>query len=99
MMGDIAERLADKIYITDDNPRTEDAAQIRREILQACPSALEIDDRAAAILDAVKNLQSGDVLLVAGKGHEEGQTIGNNVLPFSDHDAVAAAIRGEIYHG
>lgn len=99
MMGDIAERLADKIYITDDNPRTEDAAQIRREILQACSSALEIDDRAAAILDAVKNLQSGDVLLVAGKGHEEGQTIGNNVLPFSDHDAVAAAIRGEIYHG
>lgn len=99
MMGDIAERLADKIYITDDNPRTEVAAQIRREILQACPSALEIDDRAAAILDAVKNLQSGDVLLVAGKGHEEGQTIGNNVLPFSDHDAVAAAIRGEIYHG
>jgi UDP-N-acetylmuramyl tripeptide synthase len=99
MMGEIAQRLADVVYVTDDNPRTEDAAQIRREILTAIPQAIEIGDRAKAIFEAVKNLNTGDILLVAGKGHEEGQIVGKTVLPFSDHDAVAAALRGEVYRG
>lgn len=99
MMGAIAEKLADAVYVTDDNPRTEDATHIRQEILVAAPKAAEIADRASAILAAVQNLQSGDILLVAGKGHEEGQIVGNEILPFSDHDAVGAALRGEKYHG
>ena len=99
LMGEIAGRLADVTYVTDDNPRTEDAAQIRREILSAVPQAIEIGDRATAILKAVKSLGAGDILLVAGKGHEEGQTVGKTIIPFSDHDAVAAALRGENYHG
>ena len=99
LMGEIAGRLADVVYVTDDNPRTENAAQIRREILSAVPKATEIGDRAKAILAAVKNLGAGDILLVAGKGHEEGQIMGKTVIPFSDHNAVAAALRGEIYHG
>ena len=99
LMGEIAGRLADVVYVTDDNPRTEDASQIRREILNAVPKATEIGDRALAILQAVKNLEAGDILLVAGKGHEEGQTVGKAVIPFSDHNAVAAALRGEIYLG
>jgi UDP-N-acetylmuramoyl-L-alanyl-D-glutamate--2,6-diaminopimelate ligase len=99
MMGGIAAHLADHVYVTDDNPRSEDASQIRRDILGAAPKAIEIADRAAAILAAVQALQVGDILLVAGKGHEEGQIVGKEVLPFSDHNAVAAALRGEIYHG
>ncbi len=99
LMGEIVGRLADIAYVTDDNPRTEDASQIRQDILKAVPQAIEIGDRAAAILQAVKNLGAGDILLVAGKGHEEGQTVGKTVIPFCDHDAVAAALRGEIYHG
>ena len=98
-MGEIAGRLADIIYVTDDNPRGEDPSQIRHEILTSVPHAKEVGDRALAILEAVKNLSSGDILLVAGKGHEEGQTVGNTIIPFSDHDAVAAALRGETYHG
>ena len=99
LMGEIAGRLADVTYVTDDNPRTEDAAQIRREILSAVPAAIEIGDRARAILEAAKNLGAGDILLVAGKGHEEGQIVDKTIIPFSDHDAVAAALRGEVYHG
>lgn len=99
LMGEIAGRLADIIYVTDDNPRGEDPSQIRHEILTSVPHAKEVGDRALAILEAVKNLSSGDILLVAGKGHEEGQTVGNTIIPFSDHDAVAAALRGETYHG
>lgn len=99
LMGTVAARLADVKIVTDDNPRTEDASVIRSEIMAACPGAKEIADRAKAILTAVDGLAAGDVLLVAGKGHEEGQTVGTTVIPFSDHDAVLAAIQGEIYHG
>ncbi len=99
IMGEIAARLADRVIITDDNPRGEDASIIRKEILSAAPKATEIGDRAWAIATAVSELQTGDVLLVAGKGHEEGQFVGKEVLPFSDHGAVLAALRGEIYHG
>jgi UDP-N-acetylmuramoyl-L-alanyl-D-glutamate--2,6-diaminopimelate ligase len=98
-MGKIAAELADVVYVTDDNPRTEDAVAIRSEILAACPGATEIGDRARAIRAGVDDLKPGDVLLVAGKGHEPGQIVGKTVIPFSDHDAVRAAIGGEDYHG
>jgi UDP-N-acetylmuramoyl-L-alanyl-D-glutamate--2,6-diaminopimelate ligase len=99
IMGAIAAQLADKAYVTDDNPRTEDPASIRAAILAAAPGAVEIGNRADAIRAAVDALEEGDVLMVAGKGHEEGQKIGKQVLPFSDHDAVKAAIAGRDYHG
>ncbi|PZF76126.1 UDP-N-acetylmuramoyl-L-alanyl-D-glutamate--2,6-diaminopimelate ligase [Aestuariivirga litoralis] len=99
IMGEIATRLADRVYVTDDNPRTEEPASIRAAIMAAAPGAIEIGSRAAAIRAAVDALQAGDVLIVAGKGHEEGQKIGKQVLPFSDHEAVKAAIQGRDYHG
>ena len=99
IMGEIATRLADKVYVTDDNPRTEDPTAIRAAIMAAAPGAIEIGSRADAIRMAVAELQAGDVLIVAGKGHEEGQKIGKQVLPFSDHEAVKAALAGRDYHG
>ncbi|WP_286828086.1 MULTISPECIES: UDP-N-acetylmuramoyl-L-alanyl-D-glutamate--2,6-diaminopimelate ligase [Kordiimonas] len=83
-MGAIATELADEVYITDDNPRSEDAAAIRSEIKVACTSGIEIGDRAKAIETAILSLDAGDMLIVAGKGHEEGQTVGEIVVPFSD---------------
>ena len=94
-MGAVAAAKADLTLVTDDNPRSENPAAIRREILAAAPGAIEIGDRATAIAEAVSTLKTGDVLLVAGKGHETGQTIGTTVIPFSDHDAVAAALKQE----
>ena len=99
IMGEIATRLADAVYVTDDNPRTEDPAAIRAAIMAGAPGAVEIGNRAAAIRAAVEALAAGDVLVVAGKGHEEGQKIGKQVLPFSDHEAVKAALEGREYHG
>jgi len=92
IMGDVATRLADIVIVTDDNPRSEVAEVIRSEIMAAAPGAIEIGDRAKAIREAVGMLQSGDTLIVAGKGHEEGQTIGTTVLPFSDHVEVRKAL-------
>ena len=92
VMGAVAERLADVIIVTDDNPRTEVPEAIRSEILAAAPSAREIGDRAEAIGAAVNMLATGDVLVVAGKGHEEGQIIGDETHPFSDRDAVREAL-------
>ena len=92
IMGAIAAEKADRVIVTDDNPRTEDAAQIRAAILAAAPGALEIGDRGEAIRQAVATLAPGDVLLIAGKGHESGQIVGDRVLPFTDHAAVAAAL-------
>ena len=94
MMGEIAAQLADRVIVTDDNPRSENPAAIRAAILQSAPGAIEIGDRGEAIRVSVGDLQRGDVLLVAGKGHETGQIIGQQVLPFSDHEAVAAALTG-----
>ena len=91
-MGKAAAEKSDVVIVTDDNPRSEDPAAIRDEILVAVPGGREIGDRAAAITEAIRMLREGDVLLVAGKGHETGQTIGTTVIPFSDHDAVAAAL-------
>jgi UDP-N-acetylmuramoyl-L-alanyl-D-glutamate--2,6-diaminopimelate ligase len=92
-MGEIATRLADIVIVTDDNPRTEIAAEIRAAILAAAPGALEIGDRRAAIHHAVALLEPGDTLIVAGKGHEEGQTIGQETFPFSDHAEVLNALK------
>lgn len=83
-MGRIAAELADRIYVTDDNPRSENPAVIRTAILDAAPDAVEIADRAAAIRRAVRDMSSGDILLICGKGHEEGQIVGKDILPFSD---------------
>ncbi len=96
MMGAIAAKLADRVVITDDNPRSEDPAAIRAAILKAAPGALEIGDRREAIYRSIADLRRGDVLLIAGKGHETGQIIGKHVLPFSDHEAVAAALAGRV---
>ena len=92
IMGGIAADNADGVIITDDNPRSEKPETIRAEILAAAKGAREIGDRAAAIRAAIEELQDGDALLIAGKGHETGQIVGGQVLPFSDHEAVAAAL-------
>jgi UDP-N-acetylmuramoyl-L-alanyl-D-glutamate--2,6-diaminopimelate ligase len=92
VMGRIAVAGADAVIVTDDNPRSEDPAAIRAAILADAPGAREIGDRADAIRDAVRSLRTGDVLVVAGKGHETGQIVGDRTLPFSDHEVVRAAI-------
>jgi UDP-N-acetylmuramoyl-L-alanyl-D-glutamate--2,6-diaminopimelate ligase len=92
-MGAVVQRLADVGYVTDDNPRTENPATIRAEIMKGFPEGIEIDGREEAIRAAVRSLRAGDLLLVAGKGHETGQTIGTEVKPFSDHEVVRAAVQ------
>ncbi len=92
-MGRAACANADAVYVTDDNPRSEEPSAIRRAIMKDAPGAVEIGGRAGAIAAAVGALKRGDVLLVAGKGHETGQIVGNTVIPFSDHEAVASALR------
>jgi UDP-N-acetylmuramoyl-L-alanyl-D-glutamate--2,6-diaminopimelate ligase len=91
-MGAIAAELADLVIVTDDNPRDEDPATIRAEILAACPDATEIGDRAEAISQAVRGLAAGDVLLIAGKGHETYQIIGADTIAFDDADAARKAL-------
>jgi UDP-N-acetylmuramoyl-L-alanyl-D-glutamate--2,6-diaminopimelate ligase len=91
-MGEIAARHADVVIVTDDNPRSENPAAIRAAILAAAPGAIDMADRGAAIAAAVHMARAGDVLVVAGKGHETGQIVGDQVLPFSDHQAVRAAL-------
>jgi len=96
LMGAIASENADHVIVTDDNPRSENPATIRAAILAAAKGATEIGDRAGAIRAAIDELQEGDALLVAGKGHETGQIVGDKTLPFSDHDAVAAALTSRV---
>jgi len=93
IMGEIAARLADVVIVTDDNPRSEDPAAIRAAILARAPSAIEIGDRAEAIRAGVAMLGPGDALVIAGKGHEIGQIVGDTTLPFSDAEAARAAMR------
>ena len=93
IMGRIAAENADRVIVTDDNPRSENPTAIRAAILAEAKGASEIGDRAAAIRTAIGDLKSGDVLLIAGKGHETGQIVGGKVLPFSDHEAVADALK------
>lgn len=92
IMGRIARELADRAVVTDDNPRTEDAAEIRRQILCECPDAAEIGDRVEAINYAVSRLEKGDMLVIAGKGHENGQKIGDRIIPMNDLEEAAKAI-------
>jgi UDP-N-acetylmuramoyl-L-alanyl-D-glutamate--2,6-diaminopimelate ligase len=92
LMGAIATENADSVIVTDDNPRSENPDAIRAAILNTAKGAKEIGDRNEAIRTAIAGLQQGDALLIAGKGHETGQIIGDRTLPFSDHDAVAAAL-------
>ena len=96
LMGAIAAENADGVIVTDDNPRSEKPEAIRAAILAAAKGATEIGDRAKAISSAISDLQPGDALLVAGKGHETGQIIGDKTLPFSDHEAVAAALTSRV---
>ena len=93
LMGIAAKAGADVVFVTDDNPRTEDAAAIRAEIMAACPQATEIADRAEAILAGVDALQPGDTLLIAGKGHETGQIVGANVYPFNDAEQASISVQ------
>jgi UDP-N-acetylmuramoyl-L-alanyl-D-glutamate--2,6-diaminopimelate ligase len=92
IMGGIAAEKSDIVIVTDDNPRTEVASTIRAEVLAGATGAQEIADRADAIRTAVAMMQPGDVVLVAGKGHEAGQIVGDTVFPFSDHDVLAEAL-------
>jgi UDP-N-acetylmuramoyl-L-alanyl-D-glutamate--2,6-diaminopimelate ligase len=92
LMGAAAAAHADAVYVTDDNPRTEDPASIRAAILAACPEATEVADRAEAILRGVDALLPGDALLIAGKGHETGQIVGTDILPFDDAEQASIAV-------
>ncbi|MEP6342860.1 MAG: UDP-N-acetylmuramoyl-L-alanyl-D-glutamate--2,6-diaminopimelate ligase [Maricaulaceae bacterium] len=96
-MGAVAAKLADVVIVTDDNPRTEDPDLIRRAVLEGCPKAQVIGDRAQAISEGITQLQDGDCLVVAGKGHESGQIIGTKTIPFNDA-GVVRQILGESDH-
>jgi UDP-N-acetylmuramoyl-L-alanyl-D-glutamate--2,6-diaminopimelate ligase len=97
-MGEIATKLADRVIVTDDNPRTEDPAKIRAAILAGAPSAVEIGDRAEAIKVAIGELKAGDLLVIAGKGHETYQIIGKVKHPFDD-SAVARSVVASLQGG
>ncbi|MEO1470995.1 MAG: cyanophycin synthetase, partial [Pseudomonadota bacterium] len=93
LMGRATAAGADEVIVTDDNPRSEDPAAIRRAVMEGCPDAVEIGDRAEAILAGVDMASSpGDLVLVAGKGHEPGQEVAGEMLPFDDVEAARAAI-------
>lgn len=92
LMGAIAEKMADQVIITDDNPRTEDASAIRRAIREACPNAREIGDRKTAIETAIASAKPGDIIVIAGKGHENYQIIGTTKHPFSDQEIAKACL-------
>ncbi|ASM72757.1 MULTISPECIES: UDP-N-acetylmuramoyl-L-alanyl-D-glutamate--2,6-diaminopimelate ligase [Roseobacteraceae] len=92
LMGAAAAANADLVIVTDDNPRSEDPAMIRAAVMAGCPDALEVGDRAEAILRGVDMLEPGDALLIAGKGHETGQIVGDDVLPFDDAEQASLAV-------
>jgi UDP-N-acetylmuramoyl-L-alanyl-D-glutamate--2,6-diaminopimelate ligase len=94
IMGGVADQLADVIYVTDDNPRFEDPNYIRAQVLSGCPKGQEVADRYIAIKKAIDGLAPDDILLVAGKGHETGQTILNEVIPFCDVQVVQEILKG-----
>ncbi len=91
-MGRAAADHADVVLVTDDNPRTEDPASIRAAVMEGCPEATEVGDRAEAILRGVDALGPGDALLIAGKGHESGQVIGTDIYPFDDAEQASVAV-------
>jgi len=92
LIGKAAKKYADVVFVTDDNPRSEDPSLIRKSILLGCPDALEIGDRATAILTGVDALNPGDALLIAGKGHETGQIIGDDILAFNDVEQASISV-------
>ncbi|MCU9849618.1 UDP-N-acetylmuramoyl-L-alanyl-D-glutamate--2,6-diaminopimelate ligase [Defluviimonas sp. WL0024] len=92
LMGEAAAEFADVVIVTDDNPRSEDPGSIRAEVMRGCPEATEVGDRAEAILRGVDALQPGDALLIAGKGHETGQIVGQDVYPFDDAEQASVAV-------
>ncbi len=92
-MGAVAAEKADIAIVTDDNPRSEEPGDIRAAILEAAPGAVEIAGRPKAVAEAIAMLEEGDVLLIAGKGHETGQIVKGTIIPYSDHEAVAAALK------
>ncbi len=91
-MGRAAAKFADVVIVTDDNPRSENAAEIRKQAMNGAPDATEIGGRHDAIRAAVDGLEKGDVLVIAGKGHEQGQIVGDQVLPFDDVTEAKAAL-------
>ena len=91
-MGAIAHKYCGSIYVTDDNPRHEDAKSIRQQIIENCPSAVEIEDRAEAITIAIQRAQPDDIVIIAGKGHEQVQIVRDNYFPFSDFEQASIAI-------
>lgn len=93
LMGEVAGRLANVAIVTDDNPRSEDPASIRKSVREGCPGALEIGDRRAAIRHAIGDMRDGDVVVIAGKGHEQGQIVGGVTHPFDDASEAAEALR------
>ena len=98
LMGEAASSFADIIYITDDNPRLENPEKIRKDILRGCPNAQEIPNRLEAIRSAISSLDSGDVLLIAGKGHETSQILGDTAFPFNDKEIALEALKRSETH-
>jgi UDP-N-acetylmuramoyl-L-alanyl-D-glutamate--2,6-diaminopimelate ligase len=92
LMGAAVAGAADVVIVTNDNPRSEDPAAIRAAVMEGCPNAINLADRAEAILRGVDMLEEGDALLIAGKGHETGQIIGSDVLPFDDVEQASIAV-------
>ncbi|WP_163851094.1 UDP-N-acetylmuramoyl-L-alanyl-D-glutamate--2,6-diaminopimelate ligase [Pseudooceanicola aestuarii] len=92
LMGQAAAENADLVFVTDDNPRSEDPAEIRQAVMMGCPGGIEVADRAEAILRAVDALGPGDALLIAGKGHETGQIVGDTIFPFDDVEQASVAV-------
>lgn len=92
LMGQAAAENADLVIVTDDNPRSEDPASIRAAVMEGCPDATNVGDRAEAILRGVDALGPGDALLISGKGHETGQIVGDDVLPFDDSEQASVAV-------
>ena len=91
-MGFIANKYANKVYITDDNPRNENPKKIREEIKQKCKKGLEIEDRKTAIITAINDLKAKEILIIAGKGHEKYQYIKNKIIKFSDINVAEKAL-------
>jgi UDP-N-acetylmuramoyl-L-alanyl-D-glutamate--2,6-diaminopimelate ligase len=92
IMGALAHSLADVVIVTDDNPRTESPSKIRAQVLASAPSAIEISDREEAIHESVSGLDKGDILVIAGKGHEIEQLVNNEIRPFNDISVARDAI-------
>ena len=95
-MGRVAAALADEVIVTDDNPRSETPALIRAAVLKGCPDASEQGDRAKAIREGISRLGKNDCLIIAGKGHEQGQIVGKKTIPFSDVDEVKKALKESV---